>query len=252
MERIPFLFPRVLGKNRIARSGTATLFSCMAGLLLVSFAFARPAEADSVVVSVSNGNPVAGGIEVASTEYAQESWTQNAGYTNVTISAWLFSPIGPNGFLTEPGTAYLTSSVPGAPELVQTFVFPTPPILSADAVSLTLFSGLTLPAGTYFLTLASTDLQGGGWADCFEQPSIPPCTITLANGVSLANASYSHASLLDPANPPLSGFISTVPDQQFMFAVTGVATPEPGSLVLLCFGCLVLGPMILGRRRFAN
>jgi hypothetical protein len=248
MKRIAFLSSRDLGENRIVTGGTATLFTCLVGLLLVSSALARPAEADSVLVSVSNGNPGAGGVVVASTQYLQESWTQNTSYTNVNISAWLFGDLGPGGFVPRPGTAYLTSSVPGAPELVQTFVFPDPGP-NASAVNMTLFSGLTLPAGTYFLTLASTDPEGGGWADCLAQA---PCTVTLADRVSLANDTFTPPSSVDPANPPLSGFISTVPNDQLFFAVTAVTTPEPNSMVLLCFGSLILGLMILYRRRFAN
>jgi len=250
MKKILFLFPRGLGRNGIARRGTATLFLGLAGLLLVSFGFARPAEADNTVVSVSTGSPVPGGVEVDSTEYLQESWTQSTSFTDVSISALL---AGPAPFEPESGTAYLTSSVPGAPELVETFVFPNLGS-TATPVNLTLFSGLTLPAGTYYLTLSSTDAPGGAWIDCYEQPPGSPCTVTLASGVTLAYGAASHAcpscgDPLDPANPPLSFFSPSPEDDRFMFAVV---TPEPSSIVLFGSGCLILGLVILGRRRFAN
>jgi hypothetical protein len=254
MKRILVSFPRALARNWIARGGTATLFLGLAGLLLMSFGFAMPAEADNTVVSVSNGNPVAGGIVVASVEYLQESWSQSTGLTDVSISAWLFGPVGPGGLVPQAGTAYLTSSVLGEPELMQTFVFPGPG--SSDGPGdLTLFSGLTLPEGTYYLTVASTDLPGGAWVDCYEQPPASPCTATLASGVTLAYGTASHScpscgDPLDPANPPLSFFSPTVPNDYFMFAVT--TTPEPSSIVLFGSGCLFLGFVILGRRRFAN
>lgn len=225
-------------------------------IILLGFGVATPANGDVILVSASNANPLAGGLLVASGEYLQQSWTQNADYAKVSISAWVFGTIFTGGiYVPTSGAAYLTSSLPGASELKQTFVFPDPTLggHSNGATQLTFFSGLTLPAGTYYLTLASTDPAGGGWAEggLLSHGMVVPYSVTLADGVTLGGSVYAQGGGLDPADPPQSAFTGTGGPGPLFFEVKSAQAPETSSIVLL--GSVILGLlMILRTRNLAN
>jgi len=149
------------------------------GLLLIIGLCITPANAD-VVVSISNASPGPGGGLVSSGQYLQTSCIQNGSYDNVSISAWLFGTIVNGSYAPTSGTAYLRSAFGGGSSFQQSFVFPDPTIGKASLVSL--FYGLSLPADTYLLRLASSDPFGGGWSDMLNGGGV---TATLANGVTL-------------------------------------------------------------------
>jgi hypothetical protein len=177
------------------------------------------------VVSVSNASPGSGGLVVASTQFLQNSWSQANGYTNVSISAWLFGTFVNGEYLPTPGTAYLTSTSLAGP-LQQDFTFPDP---TGSATKLLLFSGLNLSPGTYFLTLASTSTIGGGWSG---SPHGGAAGITLDNGVVLHSTGAASAAGVNPADPPASVFFPQPLTPSF-YEVTGTPVPEPSSLVLI-------------------
>src|SRR5581483_2774141 len=147
------------------------------------------------------------------------SWTAIESYTAVTISATL-EGAGP-----DPGIAFLTTNIgPGTTACsevaVSNFVFPE--IDTSPGAKVQLFSGLTLPAGTYYLVLGSSTPAGGGWL------STTAPAITADVGVT-AGLDYSTLSgAVNAAYPPGSSF--TVSPNTFMFDVTGTAVPEPQSL----------------------
>jgi hypothetical protein len=175
---------------------------------------------------------------VDSSFYQQTSWSQSADYTNVAISAWLFGTTGPGGYVPSAGTAYLTSTLPGV-SLQHALVFPDPAGL---ATHMLLFSGLYLQAGTYYLTLASSDPFGGGWSD--DLNGGPGSSTTLDNGVTLGTHGFASPANLNVSNPPASTFNPVSP--QPFFDVTGDPVPEPGSVALVGVAAAVL----FARRRW--
>lgn len=169
------------------------------------------------------------------------SWIQSVTYTNVTITAQL---VGDKGAQT--GTAYLMNQVgPGttaANEVAAAFDI-------ADgipaSVPFTLFSGLTLGPGTYFLVInpTSPSLQ---WDFGLTLP-----ITTLGTGVTTGAQPDQISSLLDPFPP------ATVFNQpgQHIFSVTGdlvgvAGTPEPASAAIVLAGLCGIG--LVRRRRYAR
>jgi len=180
----------------------------------------------STIISVSAGT--AGVDETDTLGYT--TWTQSSGYTGVTITAELadFSSVEAHG------TAYLMTQIgPGttsadevtAPAAISTSDF--------GLSSITLFSGLTLPAGTYYLVIASDGNLGWfGWPD----PSIvAPVTpfITKDSGVTTpTEPNLVINNTADVASfAPASDFASDGGAPDF-----GCTTPCPGLLLFAATG----------------
>jgi hypothetical protein len=200
---------------------TAILSTLVLGFVITSVAVANPIT----IIGVSA--PTLGdGLGIANDEFLQVSWSQTGSYTGVKISALLFGGIVNGSYLPTTGEAFLTSSLLSVP-LKQIFTFPDP-FFGPSSVSL--FSGLKLPAGAYFLTFASTSPFGGALVSTLEASP----NITLDQGVVLGVGQYAIFSNVNSANPPASVFIPINPSANFFFQVTGspVVTPEPSSLLL--------------------
>ena len=98
-----------------------------------------------------------GGYNISSgLEYLAQSWTQTSEYDNVSISAAFANFLGDAG---NSVTAYLTSSIgPSTTSAIATTTVSEP--ASGDAM-VSLFSGLDLTAGTYYLVLQGDDPSDG-------------------------------------------------------------------------------------------
>ena len=211
-------------------------------LLLIALGHA---SSGGSIVSVSG--PLDGGYyALSNSQVAASSWTSPRTYTGVTIAALLTSSVG------QQGMAYLMTQIgPGtttASEIARdSFSFPS-------AVSpVTLFSNLTLLAGTYYLVLASPIAQsGGGWRDAYDCGSIcsyPTPTITLDLGV-IRNTDFLDAGGSVDAYAPASGFhvgggVHGDPFVQYSVA----AVPEPAIFVIVGSGLLALACMFGWRRK---
>jgi hypothetical protein len=212
---------------------------CFMGLftstaLIVVFLACVPSVAfsDTTIVSVSGtplfDNNVSHFGEIYDWPYST-SWTQSQPYADVTISTVL-KPGGPI-------SAFLTTSLGPATDATSQIAvggFGLPPTGS----DYPLLSGLTLPPGTYYLTLWSPPYGAEStlWA------LLPPDSASIVTDTgAIVNASESARPVDYPAYPPSGTFHPLSSD--FLFSVTGTPVPEPTTLGIA--GILLL----LARRR---
>jgi hypothetical protein len=198
--------------------------ACLIALLSAGFASA------GTIISVT-GTPNDFSFSVGGSGADQvlaSSWTQTGSYDNVSISAVLANGATMSAFLTDkigPGTT--ASDV-----IASTSVTP-----STAPETDTIFSGLSLGAGSYYLVLAVPGgATLGGWY------GTDPATVTTTTDAGVTGALDAFAdkpsNLPDDAFPPDSAFDATPGDndENLLFTVTGdavSATPEPSSFILL-------------------
>ena len=186
-------------------------------LLLIALAHESNGAA---IVSVS-GPPVTGFDAISnvigfSTQAEASSWTSSIPYSGVDIDAVLG-----NGTAGTQGIAYLMTQIgPGtttASEVARsTFSFPS------DDTSMTLFTGLALTAGTYYLVLGSAGpYVAGGWHDALPNPTIVLGAGVTRNGDYLANnlSTYTPASVFRQnaginSDPFLQYSVATIPEPE--------------------------------------
>jgi len=221
----------LLGHNRTKSAARALLLLTAAAL----------ASANASPMITPNGNPTsAAAIEPSS--LVVQSFTLADTWTNVSISASLTT------FSSGTGTVYLTNQS-GAGTTVANqigttgFTF-TPVATLTSAVSVSLFSGLTLSPGTYYLTFATAE------PCCNQGLSVNPAmTYTTAGGVSVGAPQTINSGLNALFPPASSGTLSPAPFGNRFFTVTGdlasSAVPEPSTVVLISAGLLA----IISRKR---
>lgn len=149
------------------------------------------------------------------------SWTASRAYTNVTITADVF-----NSTFVISGASLTTQIGPGATSAQQIATTTVPPVFGGTA---TLFTGLNLGPGTYYLVLMfnSGQFSSGAWQ---VQASASP--ITLGTGVTLGPSLVGPFSSFPSYGPSASfsglsstGFLND--GDRFMFSVTGDAVSSP-------------------------
>ncbi len=181
-------------------------------------------------------NPSPSGIPI----YLVASWTQTVDYSNVAISI-RGSGVSPAAT----GSAYLTSGMgPGttAADQVAFTVFDAP---AAPSSWISLFSGLTLPPNSYYLTI----IADPGSEILWDATSDSSVTISRGVGVTLVSPLLYHGLILSPLGgslapyPPASSGIGF----QNHLIIDVASVPEPSSVLLLAGGGFVL--MVLSRRR---
>ena len=167
---------------------------------------------------------------------AQSSWTQTTTYTGVTIQTTLDSCGG-----VASGTAYLTlnGTAAGNQIAVNNAASVNPGAGGGDG-TVTLFSGLTLGPGTYYLTINPIN---GSCDELWQNIGGTP-TVTTGTGVTAGSSGATGAGHTVAAYPPQSAFLNSA---SFLFSVTGTAatggtpapTPAPPTAILLAVGVLL-------------
>jgi len=209
------------------------LFVALATIVLAQ----SPLKADPIIISVTA--PPALSTLIDSSSIVSTSWSESKSYADVSIAALVDSAIVGQ---TPTADAYLTTQIgPGttaANEIARTR-FTVPAVLpvcspSSCGAMVTLFSGLSLGPGSYFVTMGPDPLSIGtvGWF-----PALNP-TVVLDTGVSEGNSFLASAVA---SYPPASDF--GVYPFAMNFTVTGTAAapiPEPATATLIAFGALFL------------
>ena len=205
----------------------------------------------ATIVSVGNPDPdFTPGLLLNEQEALSVSWTQTKSYTSVSI----YAPLGQGAANdANPVYAYLTDRVglgtTEANEIAKSVVYFSP----ATDPTVQLFSNLSLGPGTYYVTLWSPVMAGGGWAFATD-PSV-----TLDEGVMVGASQYAYQYVgLDklpfgfPSPPsglyiPAGISIDTYPNEHLVFSVKGTATtavPEPTSISRAGIAAVMLGLML--------
>jgi hypothetical protein len=178
------------------------------------------------------------------------SWSQSAGYTGVTITMPLVDNT-PTPLSGVEGTVYLTNQIgPGTTSANNIAAPVNISGLTGTVSTVTLFTGLTLPPGNYYLTLVPTNTnpmssspQGASGANVTVTTGTS--VITLGAGVPGTVAGFPPASTVT-INPPGNIF----------YSATGTLvpnlTPAPSSLLLMLTVVLAGAGFWFARRKFAT
>jgi hypothetical protein len=176
------------------------------------------------------------------------SWTQTGTYTGVTVQAELYEQVDPDAT----GVAYLTNQLgPGTTQLSNGQATPfNIDITNTSPALVTLFSGLTLGPGTYYLVINPTDSELA-WQGYTTSP-----TVTTAGGVTLGSNAVCFTSgvtppCTQPSYPPASNFscqFCSKDPASFLYQVTGTlqssGVPEPATAGLM-LAALGVGALLL-------
>jgi hypothetical protein len=193
-------------------------------ILLATTAFAHAAN----VINATSPSPFSFGNQAVFVT----AWAQGAVYTNVTITMPLEdnSSGGPIGGVE--GTVYLMNQIgPGTTTANQV----APPIAISGLTNAftprTLFTGLTLPAGNYYVVLVPTNTNPTSMSPAASSSPV----VTLGTSVTALGSNTAHSSAVYP--PSTSVTLGTA-EGSLLFTVTGdpaaptPTTPVPPSLIL--------------------
>lgn len=203
---------------------------------LLAIAAACPAFGTTVISQLFSA-----GSTGSFNELSAISWTQTGSYSNVDILANISDSAGTG---TASATAYLMTQIGSGATAANEVVAPVTASVTGNPplnTMTTIFSGLTLGPGTYFLVLDPNS------SDFHWDLTIPPAVTTdsgVTGGVSQASATVAGFA-------PASSFGSE--SFSFIYEVTGSAAgstsaPEPSTAVLFVAGA---GAIAVWRRQRA-
>jgi hypothetical protein len=209
----------------------ALSWTLVAGMAFLSAA--APMFGD-VIVSEAYSSGTSGSVN----GFLAFSWTQPGTFDNVTIAA----PLTSSGVFVSTGTAYLSNKLGSgatSTNLLDTFDISTNN--NDPSVLITLFTGLTLGPGTYFLSIQES-------STLFSIEAGTPVQ-TKASGVTQGADMIASGAVGTPAIS--TSFSDTTGTTQMLFDVTGTpvagvtGTPEPSMIAMLVVG---LGGIVFARR----
>jgi hypothetical protein len=219
----------------------------LTGVLALALAFLSGAGSAAPYLAVSNGNDasasaatIGAGDSNFPAAYRAVQWTQASSVTDAQLRAAVVASGAPQNYTLD---AYITKAIglAATPADVIASVSLDPvnfndvPGYDPDAPPLTtLFSGLDLDAGTYYLVLASSEspLPNASLLNWIGDPS--GAAVTAQPGFSLG-PQYFYVN--DPvAFAPAARFSPDQSDFRFFWELAPVEVPEPGSLALVAMG----------------
>ena len=216
-------------QNRLPRLATH-----IAGVILFS-----ALSADAATIYASVGDSDGGRYIVNTTGGKGIHWTSTVGFTNVSIAVNEWS------YFTEQATLYLTNAIGTGTTVANeiastTFTFYLKAAPTVPTPETTLLSGLTLPAGNYYLTMVGLgNSNSSGWECCSSSDTSAPGVTIDQSYSSSGSSGYAPSWGVGFGNYPL------------VFSITGdSAAPEPGSEILSLFGIAALA--YAARRRSAG
>jgi len=196
------------------KGNTWTKLLGICGLALMLGGGAAPLDAGIII---SNTGPVGFFAGYSGMGF---SWTMTQAFTNVAISAEIFSAFSVDAYLTDsigPGTT-VADEIASASSILPSFPAYT-----------TLFSGLSLPAGTYHVLLLDVSSTGRWVGDASPVLATDPSVTTL-NAFSFTPGAYppDYTSYQDLGTPGIHFTVTGTP--------AGDVIPEPSTFGLLGLG----------------
>jgi MYXO-CTERM domain-containing protein len=208
---------------------------------LLLIAIAVPALHATTMYSVAGPGTDQAGLGTSDHNIEGQEWTQALSYSNVSVTADV-------GTFSSAGTieAYLTNQVGPGTTAANVIAFTTVPVSSSTAQDITIFSNLSLSAGTYYLILTAPTNDFDFWEGSFSGSA----TTTTGPGVTAGSIRYIATTFngggANAAFPPSSTFQDDN-DPFLLMSVDGTTTtPEPTSAALSLGG---LGALALLSRR---
>jgi hypothetical protein len=188
---------------------------------------------------------VGGGAEERVSVQVQQvmgvSWSQSATYEDVSILMPIGGDCGIDG-RSVCGSIYLTNAV--GPDTTMENLLARVNLFGQPSGMNTIFTGLTLPPGTYYLMLYNASIETAPYWSSTSNPQI-----SLAEGVML-NQAFASAILNANSNfPPASPVAPLNANLQFL-VTSGPTTnvPEPSPAIPAAVGSLML---LLGSRKLS-
>lgn len=169
-------------------------------------------------------------------DVAEASWTQTGSFSNVSVSAEIDPGLNQSSAFT--GIAYLMTQV-GPGTTVSNEIANAPFSVTGTEFNptlVTLFSGLTLGPGTYYLVLSAPASEPyGGWESALgTTPTTAPGVSIIGQGFSGNSAGYAPSTSFS-----FTSFNSNLNTVEY--DVTGNSVPEPSTLPLLLLALIALG-----------
>jgi hypothetical protein len=203
-------------------------------LFILAGVLAQPASA-STILSVQ---PYNGGTFTLGAQFLSQallvSWTSVDIYSDVSITVDVEQGDPPLS-----GVAYLTTRIgPGTTPADEVATAPfIPPAVNGP---LTIFTGLDLDPGTYYLILYGPAPGLGAWAHNINATIVTGIGVT-RNPDLLANEIKTGGSIVNLSYPPASTFgLYDGFQQNMILEITGEFVPEPGTLGFALVGLAVL------------
>jgi hypothetical protein len=232
----------------MARSGLVLSLPVIVTLIALAPAILPTAADATTIVSVGDSGTSGPGFLFLGGQFSNvvaASWTITGSFAGVTVKAAIGSV--DNGFRS--GTAYLTKTIgrgtTPANQTVPQIGFTAPLVGSEfDPFPLTtLFTGINLGPGTYYLVLAAPfrdqSFSDLGWQ--FEANAL----VTVAAGVSLSDYSAANTFLSSVDSFAPASTFRTLSGAQAFFEVSNIS--EPASLFLTLIGLAVMIIVLVAR-----
>ncbi|MCW5966683.1 MAG: PEP-CTERM sorting domain-containing protein [Bryobacterales bacterium] len=189
-----------------------------------------------LLLDIARGDESFANASLSETNVRAISWNQTVESRNVSISAYLRDNLG--GDLL--GNAYITTSIgigTTTDSVVASSTF-SAPFLNPVSTPVTIFTGLDLSPGTYYLVLQG---PAGPFANNFSWYASQVTDVFAATGFSLGSNFFSLNTSADTTFAPASEFTAITIDLNYLIRIESVEIPEPGTAILLCVGLFGLG-----------
>lgn len=176
-------------------------------------------------------------------QFVAGTWSQTVALTDASIDAG----IDGTGTL----VAYLTDQIGPGTTIADQIATSTFTVNNApQSNEATVFTGLTLPAGTYYLVIAQSSANTGDIA-AWAATANPVVTGSPLFDVFPATSGGGIENAFLPGSAFEESTVNSKATYGFM-EVSGVAVPEPAEPIPLLVGSAFLGWMVLGRRRTSS